>query len=429
METDIAIIGAGAAGLAAAIFAGHASRESRLCVVLLEGARKPGAKILVSGGGRCNVTNERVSPEDFWGGPRPAIRSVLRAFDEKRTLEWMRAMGVELKLEPTGKYFPETDKARTVLDALLRETGRSGVRLLSGIRVTGIAPRAEGGFAIETGNKLGTVTARRVILASGGLSLPKSGSDGWGIAAARRLGHSIVPAVPALVPLVLEKGPEPGGRFEELSGVTLEARLGLFGESGKKLQECEGSLLFTHFGISGPAALDLSRHLMRARGENPETDFRVCLSHPGFHSPAEADAWLREETQRHPRKSPAGALGALFPERLARVLAGEGGRLGDLSRAGRLRLAECLARLPLIVSGPRGWAFAETTAGGVDLREVDTRTMESRVVPELHLCGEMLDVDGRIGGFNFQWAWASGHLAGVAAARALANSNQAAGGD
>lgn len=418
--TDIIVIGAGAAGLAAGIFAGEAALGQRRSILVLDGSKNPGVKILVAGGGRCNVTHERVTPDDFWGGPRPIIRNVLRAFGEQRTLEWMKELGVPLKLEPTGKYFPVSDQARTVLEALLRRLEEVGARLMTSVRVTGLRV-VEGGFEIQTAGEAGTFLARRVIVATGGLALPKSGSDGAGLAMARRLGHSLIPTTPALSPLILRQGPELGGRFAEFSGLTLEVRLGLYGPDGRRIEERTGSMVFTHFGLSGPAALDLSRHILRARLEQPDVAFQVCLGHPALRTVEEADEWLLRQVERNSKRGIAMALNELYPERLARAMA-EGIAAEDLAhlpRVGRQELARRLARLPVEVTGDRGYAFAETTAGGVDLREVDGRTMQSRIVPGLFLCGEMLDVDGRLGGFNFQWAWASGYLAGRGAAASL----------
>lgn len=413
MNPDIAIIGAGAAGMAAAIFATETAAPGTR-ITLIEGARRPGAKILVSGGGRCNVTNRAVTPGDYWGGPSTTVRNVLRVFPEERTIEWMRELGVELKLEPTGKYFPVTDQARTVLDALLRRISILGVELRCGVRVKAIAPES-GGFRITMADE-SELRARRVILCSGGRSLPKSGSDGWGIELCRTLGHRIVPTTPALAPMLLEAGPSPGGRFAELSGLTMNAVLLLLGSSGREVIRIEGSLLFTHFGLSGPVAMNFSRHYLRWKLEHRGEEPRVCLSLPQFPHLQAADAWLQEQARLHPNRTVLSVLSGIAPERMARMFCAEELRLHSLPKGERRALAEKLARLPLRMVGDRGWSFAETTAGGVDLREVDHRTMESRIVPGLHLCGELLDVDGRIGGFNFQWAWASGHLAGRGAA-------------
>ena len=420
IEADLLIIGAGAAGLAAAIFAGEAAGGAQR-ILILDGAPKPGAKILVAGGGRCNVTHDQVTPDDFFGGPRPIIRNVLRAFDERRTLAWMKAMGVALKLEETGKYFPVSDDAHTVLDALLRRVGEVGARLLTGVRVTDLRvvdTDGGAGFELSTAGEPAAFRARRVIVATGGLALPKSGSDGAGLALVARLGHAIVPTTPALSPLVLRASAEPGGRFAELSGLTLNVRLGLYDPAGRRVHERTGSMVFTHFGVSGPAPLDLSRHILRARLGQPDVAWQVWLGHPDLPTVEAADQWLKRQGAARPRHAVANVLSELYPERLARMLAeGAGETMAHLAREQRLALARRLAALPLDVAVDCGYSFAETTAGGVDLREIDPRTMQSRRVPGLYLCGEILDVDGRIGGFNFQWAWASGYLAGRAAAK------------
>lgn len=423
-QADIIIVGAGAAGLTAAIFAGETAASGRR-ILLIDGSKAPGIKILASGGTRCNVTHAKVVPEDFNGGSRTIIRNVLRAFDHARTIEWMQSLGVALKLELTGKYFPVTDQARTVLDALLRRARALGIEFRFSTRVAALRPHEEGGFEIylkptETDPQPAPLRARRVIFATGGRSLPKSGSDGAGLEMMRALGHTIVPTTPALSPLVLRPGPTPSGRLAELSGLTLDVRLALFSKQGKPLADWTGSLVFTHFGISGPAALNISRHWLRARLENPAEPPRLCLGHPALRTVDAADAWLLARARERPRQLVATALCDLYPERLARLLAdGMDEDLAHLPREKRREVAERLARLPLDVEGDRGYSFAETTAGGIDLREIDARTMQSRVIPGLYLCGEMLDCDGRLGGFNFQWAWSSGYLAGRAAAAAL----------
>ncbi len=414
-DAELIIIGAGAAGLAAGIFAGEAAaaRGRPARILLLDGARKPGAKILVSGGGRCNVTHARVTPEDYQGGPRPLIRSVLRAFGEEATVAWMRRLGVELKLEATGKYFPVSNQAGTVLEALLGRLEELGARLAAGVRVATLE-REAGGFLIRTtGGE--TLRAPRVVVATGGLALPKSGSDGAGLEMLRALGHEIIPPTPALVPLVLAAGREPGGRFAELAGLTTETRLGLYDGAGRCHAETTGSLLFTHFGVSGPCAMDFSRHWLRARLERPEEKWLVALGHPKLATSEAAEGWLRRQAALAPRRPVAMALGELYPNRLAALLAEGLSEFSRLTRAERLMLARRLARLPLPVVADRGWAFAETTAGGVNLRQVDPRTMQSRLVPGLYIIGEVLDVDGRIGGFSFQWAWSSAWVAARAA--------------
>ncbi|NDC63546.1 MAG: aminoacetone oxidase family FAD-binding enzyme [Planctomycetia bacterium] len=256
-----------------------------------------------------------------------------------------------------------------------------------------------------------------MILATGGKSLPKSGSDGAGLGIAVSLGHSLTePIVPALVPLTLP----PGHWITGLSGLTLPAEMLLLSGSGRRLRSTAGSTLCTHFGLSGPSVLDISRHWLvalhgaKAAAEPPP---RLAINWlPGL--PAEELERLLVE---------AGGRGAVptlrerLPERLARSLCERAGApaTGDLPRDARRRLIALTTATPLEIAGDRGFTLAEATAGGVPLAEVRLDTMESRVCPGLHLAGELLDVDGRIGGFNFQWAWASGFVAGTAAARSL----------
>jgi len=408
---DVAVVGGGAAGLAAAIFAAEARAVGgvRPSIVLLDGAARLGAKILVSGGGRCNVTNAEVRPDDF-NGRRPVVRNVLAAFGVEATVRWFERLGVRLKREETGKLFPVSDRARTVLDALLGRCAALEVAVLAGHRVHGITPTADG-FTVAHGR--GTLTAGRVIMATGGRSLPRTGSDGSGWTLLQALGHSVTPTYPALVPLVLR----PGGFHAELSGVSHPAELSTY-VAGRRIDRRTGSLLWTHFGVSGPVVLDASRHwvIANARGERPELR---CSVVPGESLEA-VERRLMTLASDRPRLSLLRALAERLPDRVAATLAAAAGvdaatSLGQLSRAHRRALAQVLTALVLPVERARGWDYAEVTAGGVPLDEIDYRTMASRRVPGLYLCGELLDCDGRIGGFNFQWAWATGHLAGRAA--------------
>jgi hypothetical protein len=395
--SGVAIVGAGAAGLAAAIFARR--RHPNLPVVLLDGAKKPGAKILVSGGGRCNVTNTVVTEKDFQGGGRPVVRRILREFDAGKAASFFREIGVPLHEEPGGKLFPDSNQARTVLDALLAEADRRGVKLLAGRRVTDVR-RAGGGFEVEAGEE--TLKAGRVVLATGGMSIPKTGSDGFGYRLAQSLGHTIVPPTPALVPLLLESG-----FHSELSGISLDVEVSVRVADGKP-ERIAGALLWTHFGASGPAILDASRIWLRARLEKRPVEVRVNLL-PG-ETPESIDAWLRAAAVERPTAALTSVLATRIPARLAEKLGGDF-RMAHLPREDRRRIVESIVRLPLAVSGSRGYNYAEVTAGGVPLEEVDPRTLESRKCPGLHLVGEILDVDGRIGGFNFQWAWSTGWVA------------------
>lgn len=414
LSCDVAIIGAGAAGLATAIFTRRLN--AGVSVVLLDAARSPGAKILVSGGSRCNVTNVSVSEKDFWGGPRPFVRRVLRGLPVADTIAFFRTIGVLLHEEADGKLFPDTNRARDVLNALLVELSRVGASLRAADRVVDVRHDDRGFRIVATS---GVIRAKAVVLATGGQSLPKTGSDGTGFEIARRLGHTLVPTTPGLVPLVLADDEQAIHR--ELTGVAQPAELLLWLENRVEWR-LAGALLWTHFGVSGPVAMNASRHWLRAQLEGRTCRVTVNFC-PGQDFEA-VDRRLIAVPARQPRTSLQSAAAALVPASVAAALLGRlhldpSIDLASLARADRRRLVHALVAWPLHVSASRGYNYAEVTAGGVSLDEIDPATLQSRVRPGLFLVGEILDVDGRIGGFNFQWAWASGYVAGRALAKRM----------
>ena len=402
-SADVVIVGAGAAGLMAGIEAGRAG-GGRM-IVALDGARRLGAKILVAGGGRCNVTHESVTERDFAGSSSGAIRKVLRRFDASRTVEFFRGIGVPLKREETGKIFPMSDDSHTVLEALLRAAREAGVHLIHPRRVEAV--RREGDRFVVSGAGL-ELRAPRVILATGGRSLPRSGSDGHGWEIARSLGHTTTERIfPALVPLVLAEG----SFVRTLAGVAAEATVEVR-SPGRRIASFTGGVLCTHFGLSGPAILDASRHFIDAHGRGLRPALRIDWL------PGETAASLDARFRNLGSSTPGRLLRGRLPARLVRALCREAGvepaTPGHrLTREARRALVRTVIEAEMPVTGDRGFAHAEATAGGVPLSEIDPRTMASRVCQGLFLCGEICDVDGRIGGFNFQWAWSSGHVAGV----------------
>ncbi|HEX9189853.1 MAG TPA: aminoacetone oxidase family FAD-binding enzyme, partial [Vicinamibacteria bacterium] len=314
--------------------------------------------------------------------------------------------------EEHGKLFPDANRSAVVLRALLDEAARRGVRLRAGERVRAVEPAGEA-FVLRTDRE--AVAAERVVLATGGLSLPKTGSDGHGLRMAEAFGHSVVPTTPALVPLVLS-----GSFHAPLSGIAHEVELAVRVE-GRVVEKRRGSLLWTHFGVSGPVVLDVSRTWLRARLEGRVPTLEASLL-PGREFGAVEEELVRRAASS-PSLSLARALARWLPAGVAEAVASEANLgdtpLGRMRREARRALVHGLVARVLPVVDSRGYAFAEATAGGVPLAEVDTRTMESRLVPGLFLVGEMLDVDGRIGGFNFQWAWSSGWVAAGGLARGL----------
>jgi hypothetical protein len=412
---DVAIVGAGAAGLATAIFIKRLNPSRR--VTIFDGQRRPGAKILVSGGGRCNVTNVEATAADFNGGTPGAVATVLKALPVPATVAFFAELGVPLHEEPGGKLFPLSNRARDVLDALLREADRLGVELRSGDRVRSVDTQPPG-FTVVSDHE--TARTSSLVIATGGLSLPRTGSDGWGYQLAAHLGHTIVPTTPALVPLVFGRSDEPrpglrppaegrlakadGRGYRSLAGVSQPVRLDLRVD-GRVARRIAGSMLWTHQGISGPAALDISRHWLRADLERRPVSLTASLCPDEDFASLEC-AWL-ELARARPRLSLAGALSRFVPNAVAEAMladraAATAHTLATLGRADRRQLLHALLECPLPVVASRGYNFAEVTAGGVALSEVSPRTMESRIRPGLYFVGEVLDVDGRLGGFNFQ---------------------------
>ncbi|MBT6643789.1 MAG: aminoacetone oxidase family FAD-binding enzyme [Planctomycetaceae bacterium] len=420
---DVAIVGAGAAGLFAAIWAGKKVEGHSVQIAVLDSARKLGAKILVAGGGRCNVTHCRVTEHDFAGSSPAAIRKVLRRFSVEQTVQFFADVGVELKKEETGKLFPVSDSARTILQALLDQVHSVDASITHPARVTDIDQLPCDGLTkgcdkeprLRVVSEDGVLLARHVIVCTGGKSLPKSGSDGSGYRLVEKLGHTISkPLVPALVPLTLADSHWIRG----LSGVTVPTAVTLSKESGKRICTYSGSTLCTHLGLSGPSILDISRHWLIER--DADSNVRLNINWLPEHSEKALDDLLQDQ-----RIGAFGVLRRWLPDRLARQLCIESGApcAGDLTRSIRKKLVQSVTATPLPVQGDRGFAVAEATAGGVPLDEVQLETMESRKCPGLYLAGEVLDVDGRIGGFNFQWAWSSGFVAGSAVAKLVTEVN------
>ena len=411
---DVVIVGAGAAGLAAAVFCARAASPKRR-VVCVDGAKTVGAKILVSGGSRCNVTNIVVAERDFCGGDARVIRDVLRAYPSSRAIAFFEELGVQLREEGDGKLFPVSNRARTVLDALISAVSTSGAELHTSCRISGIQRTDETDFVLTAVDGR-MFRARVVVLATGGRSLPKTGSDGTGYEFARIFGHGYVETTPALVPLVLDDS-----RHAQLAGISHPAAVTIRSDGASPVR-LTGAMLWTHFGVSGPVILNASRHWLRARVAR--RDATVAVSVVPDETFASIERWLSEEQRSRPRALVRTVIATRVPAAVADVWTAHAGidaptTLSHLKREDRRRLIHALLEIPLDVRDSRGYNYAEVTAGGIPLTEIDPATMESRVRRGLYLIGEMLDVDGRIGGFNFQWAWSSAWVAASAIGRTL----------
>lgn len=404
MNADVIVLGAGAAGLMAAINAAERSRR----VILLEKGKKAGVKILMSGGTRCNITHDcdARSIVEAFGPNGKFLHSALAAFGPDDAVAFFEAEGVATKVEETGKVFPVSDKALDVLHALLRRLHRSGVTLALSEAAMGIA-KVDTGFRVTT--TLRELICEHLIITTGGRSYPGCGTTGDGYAFAQQFGHSIVPTTPALVPLKVN-----AAWVKELMGVTLP-HVGLKVREGEKVLTARaGSMLFAHFGLTGPAPLDVSRAVSghaNPRSLTLEIDFL-----PGERETA-IDEFLKTESLAAGKQLLAGILSRKITRRLADQLLTLTALPMDrtaaaLSKVDRQKLVAAVKRLSVPLSGTLGFEKAEVTAGGVSLSEVDSRTMESKLCPGLYLAGEVLDLDGWIGGYNFQSAWSTGWLAG-----------------
>ena len=403
---DTVVVGAGAAGIVAAIFA-----SERSSVTLIERTSDGGRKILISGGGRCNILPVALEPDRFvTDSPAHLLRGMLRAWPlVAQRAFFEREVGIPLTLEEeTGKLFPVSGRARDVRDGLIELARRRGVRFQWDTSLTDLAPTSSG-WRVETTR--GDIETRAVVLATGGLSVPKTGSDGTGIRLAARLGHILHDTYPALTPLVAEPG-----THASLSGVSLNVRLRAKWRG--KSAEASGGFLFTHRGYSGPSVLDLSHVAVRSRMTGGE-GARPAVLRVAWTS-KDAGEWQRE-------LSPSTglvvtAVARHLPERLAIHLIKQARippdrRAAELRRDERTALLEALTAFVLPWTGDEGYKKAEVTGGGIALDELNPRTLESRRHAGLFLCGEMLDAFGPIGGHNFAWAWSTGRAAGLGAAQ------------
>jgi predicted Rossmann fold flavoprotein len=408
---DVVVAGAGAAGLLAAVRAAECGRR----VLLLEKNRRPGVKILMSGGTRCNLTHatDNRGIVEAFGSPGKFLHSALGALGVQETIELFEVEGVALKVEETGKVFPVSNKAADVLEALLGRLHRSGATLALEEPLRDLETVTDG-FVVATPRR--RMQTRRVILTTGGRSYPGSGTTGDGYSILARFGHTIVPPRPALVPITVAQP-----WVADLRGVTVPDGAVRVLEGERALAGRRGSLLFAHFGLSGPVILDVSRVVS---GHPAPTSLTLELDLlPGMRE-EDLDEYLRVESAAAGKRQLAAVVAAHLPRRLAEQLLLEAGlpadrRAAALSRGERARLVAAAKRLRLAVTGTLGFGRAEVTAGGVALEEVDSRSLRSKLVPNLYVAGELLDLDGPIGGYNFQAAWSTGWLAGAAAAGAV----------
>jgi predicted Rossmann fold flavoprotein len=385
---DVVILGAGAAGLMCAGVAGQRGRS----VLLLEQARYPGEKIRISGGGRCNFTNLHASPANFLSDNPRFCNSALSGYTQRDFIALVESYGIAYHEKTRGQLFCD-GASQQIIDMLLEEGRKVRVQLRLATRISAVSKR-ENGFAVVTDQ--GEFRSRSLVVATGGPSIPKMGASGFGYKVAEQFGLKIVPPRAALVPLTFDAALL--AQFKDLSGVAVDAVV----SCGKT--RFDEALLFTHRGLSGPAILQISSYWRE--GDDIVVDVAPEV---------DVLAGLKRRRGDHPRQEMATVLADFLPKRLARTIADMTGgpeRIADFSDKLLANVAAAVKQWRVRPNGTEGYRTAEVTRGGVDTSELSSKTFESRSVPGLYFIGEVVDVTGHLGGFNFQWAWSSGYAAG-----------------
>lgn len=413
-RVDILIIGGGPAGIFAAITAARSAKKPPR-IIILEHNFMLGRKLLKTGNGRCNLTNRDISPEHYHGGNLHFLHGIFARFTNRDLLGYFENLGVEFKEEGKGCLFPVTDQASTILDILKEEIQTHGIGVALNTRVAKITRGGSGEFIAQcAGDKM--FTARKLIIATGGLTYPQLGALGDGYGFAEGFGHELVPPLPALVALEIEKK-----ALCDLQGVKATVDAAAF-QGGKRIASARDEMLFTHYGVSGPAVLYLSSFLVR---DLPGTQTILAVNFFPALTPAQAEEKIVARWRKNPKRALGNSLIGILPKKLAQVLIRNVAGLDTdaaadlITRQQRTRLVKALTSLEIAIKAPLTFKDAQVTSGGVSTDEIDGRTMESRLVKGLYFAGEVLDVNGDCGGYNLQFAFSSGHLAGLSAAKAL----------
>ena len=408
--TKVAIIGSGAAGL----LAGIAAAQNGAQVTIFEKMRMPGKKIMITGKGRCNITNACEIPEFIKNIPGNGrfLNSALHRFTNDDIVLLLESHGLQTKVERGGRIFPVSDKAKDVVDTLVKIFTEAGGKLQLDTKVIEIL--AKDGQVTGVKTISGVYPADAVILAAGGASYPGTGSDGGGAKLAAKLGHKIVPLRPSLVPLESDYP-----YVDDLQGLSLRNVQGTLTADGEKIGSEFGEMLFTHFGVSGPIILSLSNLAAKALDEGKEVELHIDLK-PAL-SEEKLDARIQRDFTQYSKKQLANGMKDLLPQRLIPVVCDmayldEEKFINQISREERHRLLAALKNFCVPITSTRPLAEAIVTAGGVSVKEINPKTMESKLIRGLHFAGEVMDVDGYTGGYNLQAVFSSGHAAGIAAA-------------
>lgn len=408
-KKNVVIIGGGASGMMAGISAGRRGAQ----VTILERNPRIGKKILATGNGRCNFTNINAGINCYSGGNPQFIVNSLSQFSVRDTIDFFEKLGIAHKIEDQGKVFPMSDQASSVLDVLMYELNKIGVNIICNAFVKSIIPR-QGAFEIKTddGKKF---YGDKVIIATGGKAMPSTGSDGNGYELAKNLGHSITHIFPGLVQLKLE-----GKFFKQIEGVKFVGTAEILHQN-KSLAKDRGDILFGNYGVSGPPILQISRKAGELLDQNKEAVLKIILI--DSLNKEELSKLLRERFNNSLGKTLDFSLVGLINKRLIPVLLKAAGfqdlkiPVAQLTPKDKDKIGAILQDWRFPIRGTKGWTSAQVTAGGILTEEIDPYSMESKIIPGLFFAGELMDVDGMCGGYNLQWAWSSGFLAGQSAAK------------
>ncbi|MEC0170105.1 NAD(P)/FAD-dependent oxidoreductase [Paenibacillus graminis] len=413
---DVIIIGGGPSGLMASV----AAAEHGAAVLLVDKGTKLGRKLGISGGGRCNVTNVKETAEliSHIPGNGRFLYSAFDHFNNLDIIEFFENLGIALKEEDNGRMFPVSDKASSVVSALISKVRSLGVQMITDSPVAEVLYRngSVEGVRLATGK---TLSASAVVIATGGKSVPQTGSTGDGYPWAEAAGHTITELFPTEVPILSR---EEWIKSGELQGLSLrDVTLTVWNPKGKRVIAHRGDMIFTHFGLSGPIALRCSQFLRQVQRNSGTDTVELSIDLFPALNPQEMEEQLQNKLGLEPKKAIRNSLKGLLPERMIPLLLSKAGLDGDttghhLPKSGQQTLAALLKRMPVQVYGTRSLEEAFVTGGGVNLKEIDPRTMESKLMPGLFFCGEILDIHGYTGGYNITAAFSTGYTAGKHAA-------------
>lgn len=408
MSNKVIVIGGGAAGMIAAIVA----KRNGASVTLLERNDRVGKKLLATGNGRCNYTNLNINIENYHGLNKSFALDALNEFTMERTIEFFEGLGITPADEDNGKVYPLSFQSSSMLDVLRYELTHTGVELITDAFVSEVRKKNNFNVKLKDGR---VFEGNKVILATGGMAMPVSGSDGSGYTIAKSLGHTVTNIFPGLVQLKLE-----GNIFKQVNGVKFIGKAGIYSK-GQLVIEDSGDILFTDYGISGPPILQISRKAIELMNKGLDIELRISII--TAKSDTELEEYLSNRFKKMPYKTIEEALIGFVNKKLILPILKElnidkSSKAGNINRNDVEKLARLFVSWSFKIIGNKGWGQAQVTAGGINTNEINSFTMESKKTKGLYIIGELLDIDGDCGGFNLQWAWSSGYAAGVNASKA-----------